>query len=154
MHTLDQWVEGVPVDCGQDWTDEAIRAAMEKGPHKSATSAASIQLVSEEVDYQVKKAGFCEVITWDSIAMNPLRNLKISPLACTPRTNRRDRLILDLSFPVYRPQAGRKRKATAEILQPSVNASTTAMSPKPPVQELGKVLPCIFDFMAAIPLNE
>ena len=89
---------------------------MEKGPHKSATSAASIQLVSEEVDYQVKKAGFCEVITWDSIVMNPPHNLKISPLACIPQTNRRDRLILDLSFPVYRPQASRKRKATAEIL--------------------------------------
>ena len=49
-------------DCGQDWTNERIRAAMEKGPHKSATSAASIQLVVEEVDYQVK-VGFCEVIT-------------------------------------------------------------------------------------------
>ena len=62
VHILDQWVEGVPVDCGQDWTDEAIRAAMEKGPHKSATSDASIQLVAEEVDYQVK-AGFCDVNT-------------------------------------------------------------------------------------------
>jgi len=62
VHTLDQWVEGVPVDCGQDWTDEAIRAAMDKGPHKSNTSAASIQLVAEKVDYQVK-ASFCEVIT-------------------------------------------------------------------------------------------
>ena len=38
VHTLDQWVEGVPVDCGQDWTDEAIRTAMEEDPHKSATS--------------------------------------------------------------------------------------------------------------------
>ena len=153
VHTLDQWVEGVPVDCGRDWTNEAIRAAMDKGPHKSATSAASITLVAEEVDYQVK-AGFCEVITWSSIADNPPRNLKISPLACIPQTNRRDRLILDLSFPVYRPQAVRKRKATAEILQPSVNDSTTSLSPKQPVQELGKVLPRIFDFMAAVPPNE
>ena len=83
--------------------------------------------------------------------MNPLRNLKISPLACIPQTNRQDRLILDLSFPIYWPRAGRKRKATTEILQPSLNASTTALSPKPPVQELGKVLPRIFDFMAAVP---
>jgi hypothetical protein len=105
---------------------------MEKGPHKSATSAASIQLVAEEVEYQVK-AGFCEVIPLESIAMNPLRNLKISPLACIPQTNRRGRLILDLSSPVYRPQAGFKRKVTAKILQPSVNTSTTALSPKPPV---------------------
>ena len=65
--------------------------------------------------------------------MNPLRNLKISPLACIPQTNRRGRLILDLSSPVYRPQAGFKRKVTAKILQPSVNTSTTALSPKPPV---------------------
>ena len=86
--------------------------------------------------------------------MNPPPNLKISLLACISQTNRRDRLILDLSFPVYQPQAGRKRKATAEILQPSVNASTTALSPRPPVQELGKVLPRIFDFMAAVAPEE
>jgi hypothetical protein len=82
--------------------------------------------------------------------MNPPRNLKISPLACIPQTNRRDCLILDLSFLVYQPQAGRKRKATADILQPSVNACTTALSSKPPVQVFCRVLPCIFDFMAAV----
>ena len=35
-----------------------------------------------------------------------------------------------------------------------MNASTTALSPKPPAQELGRVLPRIFDFMAAVPPEE
>jgi hypothetical protein len=30
--TLRKWEEGVPVDCGDDWTHEQIEAAIQQGP--------------------------------------------------------------------------------------------------------------------------
>eukprot|EP00978_Attheya_sp_CCMP212_P045301 scaffold341238_cov60-Attheya_sp.AAC.1 len=42
---------GCPVDCGAPWTREQIEAALERGPHKSATEpAASADLWKEAVD--------------------------------------------------------------------------------------------------------
>ena len=61
--TLMDWSSGVPVDCGVQWAWETIEAAVEKGAHKSATSAESIQLIAEDVAYQVQ-AGYAEVILW------------------------------------------------------------------------------------------
>jgi hypothetical protein len=61
--TLQQWEMGVPVDCGTPWDWATIEAAVEKGAHKSATSPKSVELIREDVAYQVK-AGYAEVITW------------------------------------------------------------------------------------------
>jgi hypothetical protein len=106
-------------------------------------------LVVEDVMYQVE-AGFSEIITWDSIAANPPKNLKVSPLAVIPQTDRRGRLILDLSFGVRWSSGPNKGK----IFQPSVNLTTTKLSPAEPIQELGKVLPRIIDFMATAPQGQ
>ena len=102
--------------------------------------------------YQVE-AGFSRIITWESIRHNLPPKLKISPLAVVPQVNRRGRLILDLSFPVHRAGSRNKRKL-GEVVQASVNDTTTPLAPAWPVNELGKVLPRVMDFMRTVPENE
>jgi hypothetical protein len=96
---LKEWETGVPVDCGKNWTWETIEAAVEKGMHKSATTPESIELIAEDVAYQVK-SGYAEIISWEDLSRLRPANLKVSPLAVVPQRNRRGRMILDLSFAV------------------------------------------------------
>jgi hypothetical protein len=150
--TLHQWEKGVPVDCGATWSRDAINLALAKGPHQSATTPEAIKLIHEDVAYQVE-AGFSRIITWDSIKDKPHHNLKISPLAVVQQVNRRGRLILDLSFPVHRaPTKGSRR--LGEIVQPSVNETTKKFAPEWPVNELGRVLPRLLNFMTTVPEND
>jgi hypothetical protein len=152
--TLREWETGVPVDCGTDWEWKTIEAAIEQGPHKSATSAESIALVKEDVDYQVR-AGYAEIIPWKKLRKLRPRQLKISPLAVVPQRNRRGRMILDLSFAVRKGKRGRKRGRNDEVLlQESVNDSTVRQAPDVPVKELGNVLPRLLDFMTTVPAEE
>jgi hypothetical protein len=154
--TLREWEVGVPVDCGAPWAWEAIEAAVEKGAHKSATTAESIDLIETDVAYQVK-AGYAEVILWDKLLEIRPPNLKVSPLAVIPQRNRRGRMILDLSFAVRKGKTGRGRKRSRKdevILQESVNDSTARLAPGAPVKELGNVLPRLLDFMNSVPAEE
>lgn len=139
--TLRKWEDGVPVDCGANWTREQIEAAIQQGPHRSALSPESIALIEEDVSYQVQ-AGYAQVVNWDDLKENLPPKLKVSPLAVVPQRNRRGRMILDLAFPVLRQEKtkGRKRKQEQEILQPSVNDTTVRLAPTAPVKELGNVL--------------
>jgi hypothetical protein len=165
---LRKWEEGVPVDCGAPWAWETVEAAVEKGAHKSATSEESIKLVQEDVAYQVK-AGYAEIIAWNDLQKLRPKQLKISPLAVVPQRNRRGRMILDLSFAVrarrnnkkgaHRGQTNRgrkrqRRKHDDDIIQASVNDTTTRLAPDVPVKELGNVLPRLLDFMATVPAEE
>jgi hypothetical protein len=150
--TLHEWEKGVPVDCGDDWSRETIGLAIAKGPHASAMTPEARKLVLEDVAYQVD-AGFSRIITWDSIKDNPPARLKISPLAVVPQTNRRGRLILDLSFAVHRASQKGSRKL-GETVQASVNDTTVPLAPDGPVNELGKVLHRVFDFMRDVPDTE
>jgi hypothetical protein len=97
--TLKEWEGGVPVNCGPDWNREAILEAVQRGPHISATTPEARALVLEDVMYQVE-AGFSEIVLWEDIKADLPSNLKVSPLAVIPQTDRRGRLILDLSFGV------------------------------------------------------
>jgi hypothetical protein len=109
--TLREWEEGVPVDCGNDWTLEQIDAAVAQGPHQSAMTPESLELIQEDIAYQVR-AGYAEIVEWSWLRDNLPAQLKISPLAVVPQANRRGRMILDLSFPVLRQainKHGRKR---------------------------------------------
>ena len=36
---LDQWMHGVPVDCGHHWSLQAIEMALNQGAHPSGTTA-------------------------------------------------------------------------------------------------------------------
>eukprot|EP00978_Attheya_sp_CCMP212_P013482 scaffold33911_cov40-Attheya_sp.AAC.1 len=115
-------------------------------------TAEAIALVHEDVKYQVD-AGFSRIVLWDDIKHNPPAKLKVSPLAVIPQTNRRGRLILDLSFPVHRSSNSSKRKL-GQVVQEAVNNTTPPLAPEEPVNELGKVLLRIFDFMLEVPARE
>jgi hypothetical protein len=142
MPELQKWAtHGCPVDCGPEWTWATIEQAVRRGPHQSATTAENIDLFQEDIAYQVK-AGFCEILTWEEVQKIRPKHLKISPVAVVPQRNRRGRIILDLSFPVY-PE-GRGKQAP---LQASVNESTKKQAPRGPVEELGNVVWRIMDLM-------
>jgi hypothetical protein len=111
-----------------------------------------MELVHEDVQYQVD-AGFSRIVMWDNIKHNTPSKLKVSPLAVVPQTNRRGRLILDLSFPVHQRSQQSKRKL-GQVIQAAVNDTTTPLAPEKPVNELGKVLLRIFDFMLEVPAGE
>jgi hypothetical protein len=96
---LKKWEQGVDVDCGEDWTIEQIEMAIRQGPHRSALTKEAIELFAEDIEYQVK-AGFSEVVLASDLMKDPPANLKVSPSAAVPQTNRRPRIILDLSCPV------------------------------------------------------
>lgn len=99
--TLHEWAtDGVPVDCGPDWEWEVIQQAVARGPHRSAMETENIALVHEDIQYQVD-AGFSRIVLWSDLQKQRPSKLKISPMAVVPQKDRRGRLILDLSFPVY-----------------------------------------------------
>jgi hypothetical protein len=54
-------VRGVPMMCGPDWPKEAIAAAWAVGLHVPALTLENVNLVKEEVLYQVK-AGFVKLV--------------------------------------------------------------------------------------------
>ena len=145
LPTLKRWAaHGVPVDCGPDWSWTVIEQAVLRGPHRSALTKDSLQLFHEDIQYQVK-AGFSQVVPWSDIQRLRPPHLKVSPVAVVPQKNRRGRIILDLSFPVYPRSTTRRR--TQQPLVPSVNDSTKKLAPDTPVRELGNVLWRIFDLM-------
>lgn len=96
---LREWESGVPVDCGKNWDWAVIEQAVARGPHVSAMTPEAIELVTEDVAYQVK-AGYARIFTWAELKRMRPKKLKISPLAVIPQKGRRGRMILDLSFPV------------------------------------------------------
>jgi len=139
--TLHEWQQGIQVDCVPNWTWEACKAAVDSGPHPPASTPESIKLFIDDIGYQ-EKAGFCKVVTWEEIQHTRPPKLKISPVAVVPQTDRRGRIILDLSFPVYQEIDG-----VIEIIQASVNEITIISAPTTPVKEIGKVLNRLLHYM-------
>ena len=140
--TLEEYaVKGVPVDCGDNWDRATIDTAISRGPHQSALTPDALKLFEEDIAYQVE-AGFAKVVLWDDIKHNPPSQLKVSPVAAVPQKNRRDRIILDLSFGV---------RLGKEIIQQAVNASTTSTSHPSALSFLGSTMPRILKFMAHAP---
>ena len=134
-------MRGVPVDCREDWSREVIEATIERGPHQSATTPEAIDLFEEDIAYQVK-AGFARIVYWDDIKEHLPPQLKISPVAVVSQTNRRDRIILDLSFPV---RVGR------QIIKQVVNDTTVRTLHPLALDYLGTTMPRIIKFMAPAP---
>jgi hypothetical protein len=133
--TLHKWQQGIKVDCGPNWSWDAIEAAVARGPHPTASTPEALQVFKVDIDYQVR-AGFCRVISWEDLTKLRPKNLKISSVACIPQTSRRGRIILDLSFPVFQEVDG-----VVTAMQASVNDTTVLQAPSGPVKEIGKVLP-------------
>ena len=155
--TLERWALGVSATCGKPWTEAAISAAVARGPHTSALTPGARALIDEEVQYQIL-AGFSEMVNWSDIRSRLPENLKVSLLAVIPQVGRRDRLLLDLSFPVQvaRPTSKRGQRGwtSPPPLAPSVNSTTIQQSPDYPVKELGRVLPRLLTFMNTVPSEE
>ena len=109
---LSRWsVHGCEVDCGPQWSKEAVEEAVLRGPHKGALDPDALELVHEDVAYQVA-ADFAEVHYWDEIKDALPPHLKISPVTVIPQKDRRGRIILDLSYPVYKRIARKNSTAT------------------------------------------
>ncbi len=143
--TLKEWQQGIVVDCGPDWTWDVIKAAVARGPHPTATTPKAIALFKEDIVYQVK-AGFSRVVLWEDLQRLRPANLKYLPIAVVPQTGRRGRIILDLSIPVYQEING-----VVTVTQESVNSTIVLKAPSIPVKEIGKVLPCMLQYMQDTP---
>jgi hypothetical protein len=94
--------------------------------------------VHEDIQYQVE-AGFSEIFLWEDIKRRRPPNLKISPIAVVPQKDRRGRIILDLSFPVYPEKSTGAKGRRMDPIQTSVNETTTKLAPSGPVEEIGNV---------------
>ena len=142
--------EGVEVDCGPLWDPDSIEIALNTGPHVSALSPASTQLVWDDVTYQ-ENAGFTHIFPESKLRqLFDINSCKISRVAVIPQKDRRDRIILNLSAPVRRvPTASRRRKR--DILQMSVNATTVPAECQEAVKRLGTALPTLLWFMFEVP---
>jgi hypothetical protein len=101
----------------------------------------SVALFVDNIGYQ-ERSGFCKVVTWDELVKTRPPQLKISPVAVVPQTDRQGRIILDLSFPVYQEVNG-----DVVITQASVKKTTSSTAPTIPVKEIGKVLNRLLHFM-------
>jgi hypothetical protein len=143
--TLQEWDHGIPVDCGSDWEWGVIKAAVLRGPHPTARTPESVALFKADIEYQIR-AGFCRVFLWEDIVKMRPKNLKISPVAVMSQVNRRGRIILDLSFPVYQAIDG-----VITVTQKSVNDSMVLQAPSQSVKEIGKVLPRLLQYMHDTP---
>jgi hypothetical protein len=85
--TLCQWEEGVSVDCGGNWTRDQVDAAIQQGPHTLALTPEAIDLIEEDVAYQVQW-GYAEIVEWEWLQHRIPAQLKVSPLAVVPQKNR------------------------------------------------------------------
>ena len=129
--------EGCPVECGPDWTHEHIQAALQRGPHKSATNKIAAQCLLQETKDKFNE-GYAKTVKWGDIKNNIPKNLKISPIDMIPHKSRQFRAIIDLSFQLK--MNGKK--------MPSVNSATKAQAPQKSMAELGNVLKRIVFNMA------
>jgi hypothetical protein len=111
----------------------------------------NIKLVHEDIQYQ-EDAGFSQIMLWSDVQKLRPSNLKISPLAVVPQKDRRGRLILDLSFPVY-PERTRAN-SRPQPLQQGVNNTTTRLAPDAPVREIGNVFRRVLSLLNGSEANE
>ena len=150
--TLHDWgSKGVPVDCGPDWEWETVLAAVARGPHLSAMDPDNMSTVHEDIQYQVD-AGFCKILLWEDLKTLQPHNLKISPILVVPQKDRRGRIILDLSFPVYPERT--KGNPRPDPIQPGVNKTTIKLAPQEPVREIGNVFRRVVTLMDSAALDE
>jgi hypothetical protein len=55
--TLEHWASDVSAVCGEPWSEAAICAAIERGPHMSVLTPEARDLINEEMKYQKSKSG-------------------------------------------------------------------------------------------------
>ena len=121
--------QGCPVDCGKEWSEEQIIAAILRGPHISAHHPVAKQCLIDEA-LEKERGGYATIIKFKDIKNQLPKSLKISPVAMIPHKSRQYRCILDLSFDInYK-----------NIKTTNVNATTNKLAPQKSMANLGSVL--------------
>ena len=130
-------MNGCPVDCGPDWTQEKILLLLQRGPHQSARLPPAVKQLREETKEKCAQ-GYARVVRWGDIKHKIPRRLKISPVAMIPHKSKPYRCILDLSFTLFH----RGKKYT------SVNSATKPHSLPQSMTQLGNSIHRILNMMA------
>jgi hypothetical protein len=121
----------------------------------SALTPGNVDLIWEDIDYQVA-VGFIRLVkARDLFGPNQTPNLKISRVAVVPHADRQGRIILNLSAEVdnTRQKPSRqhchkdRRPGNCTVLHPSVNETTVPARDQSGVEELGRSLPSILKYM-------
>jgi hypothetical protein len=148
FETLQSFARGVPANCGPPWAPEVVTAAREAGPHVSALTKENVDLIWEDIEYQ-QQAGFVRVVSEADLFSGDVHSeLKISRVAVVPQTNRRGRIIVNLSAPVQLTAPRKKGHRRHKVCHhPSVNETTEPAADQRAVVALGTALPAIFQFM-------
>ena len=142
---------GVPAECGPDWPLSTIETALAVGPHVSARTPDNIRLIWDDVQYQAD-AGFIKIVPLAQLRQQGFpANTKVSRLAVVPQTDRRGRLILNLSAPVHGAALSRQPRKPKLPLQASVNDTTVPAPERSGVDHLGQVLPGLLQYMLDTP---
>ena len=123
------------------WTEEQIRAAMERGPHLSAMKPEAMRAFREEVAEKIKK-NQVRILSWDDIKSDPPKQLKVSLIAQIPHKSRAYRTLLDLSHEL---------KKGKKVLARSVNETTVPLAPEAALMQMGSAMPRIIVAMAQCP---
>ena len=131
--------QGCPVDCGKNWSQDRIEAAIQHGPHRSARTPQARQALRQEALEKVKQ-GFAKIVRYGDIKNNLPEQLKISPAACIPHKSRTYRVILDLSF---------RLRHNGEYMN-SVNDTTV---PQAPAEAMGQLGSCFRRLIATMATN-
>jgi hypothetical protein len=121
---------GCPTRMGRDWTLGEIKAAINRGPHKSALEPNATVHLEAKVRDKVAK-GQVHVVLWDDIKNAHPHQIKILPVAVIPHKLRAYRLILDQSFALCLEDRG--------IIK-SVNNTMEKWAPRGAVNQLGHFL--------------
>ena len=139
--------QGVPAECGPDRPLSTIETALAVGPHVSARTPENVRLIWGDVQYQAD-AGFIKIVPLEQLRQLGFPpNTKVSRLAVVPQTDRRGRLILNLSAPVHGSGPTRRSRGPKVPLQASVNSTTVAAPERSGVEHLGQVLPGLLQYM-------
>ena len=128
---------GCPVDCGPDWSQEHLEAAIRRGPHPSADEPDAMKALHAETNEKVAN-GYAKIVRYGDLQHDMPSNLKISPVAMIPHKSRSYRTILDLSF-----QLRHKGK-----LLPSVNDATVKLAPAESMVQLGQCVQRLIALLA------
>ena len=84
--TLHEWENGVPANCGLDWTWDTVETAVKRGPHKSALTPEAMSVMKTDVACQVK-SGCANVHVLNEMCRLKPKTSKIHPLALVPQRN-------------------------------------------------------------------
>jgi hypothetical protein len=128
---------GCPVDCGPDWTVEAILKLLRRGPHRSSKKRDAVRQLRKETKEKIS-CGYARIVRWGDISQNIPPKLKISPVAMIPHKSKQYRCILDLSFTLF--DGGKA--------YPSVNETTNRLAKPEAMTQLGNCLKRLVASMA------